>query len=65
MVLSRRRRTYTRVPKTDYEYLDFEVSEVTLILGFFEIFEFSVAEMECVSLDRDATAGPVVAPWIV
>ena len=39
--------------------------EVTLILGIFEHFEFSVTEMECVSLDRDATIGPVGAPWIV
>ena len=38
---------------------------VTLILGFWEIFDFSVTEMECFANDLDATAGPVVAPWIV
>ena len=53
------------MPQTDYEYLDFAVSEVTLIFGFSEIFEFFLAEMECVPVVLDATVGPVVAPWIV
>ena len=41
------------------------MSEVTLILGFSEIFEFSLTENRCVPVDSDATIGPVVAPWIV
>ena len=53
------------MPQTDLEYLDFEVSEVTLIFGFSEIFEFFLAEMEALHHFLDATAGPVVAPWIV
>ena len=43
----------------------FVCPRVTLILGFLEIFDFFLAEMECVSLDRDATIGSVVTPWIV
>ena len=45
--------------------LDFEVSEVTLILGFLEIFEFFLTEMERFTHVLEATIGPVVAPWIV
>jgi len=30
-----------------------------------KIFDFSVAEMECVPVVLDAVIGSVVAPWIV
>ena len=32
---------------------------------FRKIFEFSLAENRCESIDSEATIGPVVAPWIV
>ena len=38
---------------------------VTLILGFFEIFEFSVAEMESGTVDSEATIGSGWCPGIV
>ena len=41
------------------------MSEVTLILGFFEIFDFSLTEMEWVPVVVDLTIRSVVAPWIV
>ena len=62
---SRRRRTYNRVRKTDLGTYDFLLSEVTLILVNFEIFEFFLSENRCESIDSEATIGPVVAPWIV
>ena len=46
-------------------YLDFQMFALTLILGFSEIFDFFLTEMEGVHHFLDATAGPVVAPWIV
>ena len=39
-------------------------SRVTLILGFLEIFDFSLAEMEWVPFVLDTVVGPV-CPWIV
>ena len=53
------------MPKTDLEYLDFLLSEVTLILGFSEIFEFFLTEIEWLSIDSGATIGSGVATWIV
>ena len=41
------------------------MSEVTLIFGIFEIFDFSETEMEWVPVVLDAAIGSVVAPWIV
>ena len=48
-----------------YGTLDFLLFAQTQILGFWEIFEFLLAEMECVFIDSDAPVGPVPAPWIV
>ena len=53
------------MPKTDLGTLDFLLSEATLILGFSGIFEFCMTEIGWLSIDSDATIGPVVAPWIV
>ena len=64
MALSRRRRTYIRVRKTDLGSLDFLLSAVIKILGFSEIFEFFLTEIEWLFIDPDATIGSVVAPWI-
>ena len=41
------------------------MSAVTLILGFLEIFDFFLAEMEHVPVVRNAMVRSVVAPWIV
>ena len=43
----------------------FPYVRVTLILGFFEIFEFSVAEMESGTVDSEATIGSGWCPGIV
>ena len=64
-ILSRRRRTYNRVPKTDLGTLDFLMFEITLILGFSKIFEFLLTENRCVPIDSEATIGSVAATWIV
>ena len=52
------------MPKTDLGTLDFLLSEVTLILGFPEIFEFLLMEIRWSFIDPDATIGSGVATWI-
>ena len=53
------------MPKTDLRYPGFSAVRGIKIFGFSEIFEFSLTENRCESIESDATIGPVGAPWIV
>ena len=63
--LSRRRRTYNRVPNTDLGYLGFQLFEVTLIFEISEIFKNGFAETGRVHTIPDATTRSGVAPGMV